>query len=335
MPCLIPVVLIVLVPALWLIGTYNGLVRLRNHCREAWAGIDTEIKRRYDLIPNLVETVKGYARHEREVLESVVRARQQAVASTGSPESQAKDEVELVHSLKRLFALAESYPDLNGNRDIEAVATCSRSGRNSRPLRSRLVGEQVGRGEFRSRGAVEGGEDLLLRVLCQPAPLAGAGHHLERETAWRGRDQVRRLQPPFRHLRRNGLGPQVPLGHIRCFGFAHVAAQLTPVAAALQALAPSPPRRRPPEPQPTPCRGRLTPSARNHSQGLKASAVRTSNPWTNGAAQSASGTATATASAALGPKPPCFAVVLSISIFWSSGFFFRSMAAASRPWPSC
>ncbi len=118
MPCLIPVIILVLIPVLWLIGTYNGLVRLRNHCREAWAGIDTELKRRYDLIPNLVETVKGYARHEREVLDSVVRARQQAAASTGSPATQAKDENELVHSLNRLFAVAEAYPDLKANQNF-------------------------------------------------------------------------------------------------------------------------------------------------------------------------------------------------------------------------
>jgi LemA protein len=118
MPCILVVVVLVLVPLLWLIGTYNGLVRLRNHCREAWSGIDTELKRRYDLIPNLVETVKGYAKYEREVLESVVRARQQAVSSTGSPESQARDETALVHSLSRLFALAEAYPDLKANQNF-------------------------------------------------------------------------------------------------------------------------------------------------------------------------------------------------------------------------
>ncbi|MBM4155675.1 MAG: LemA family protein [Lentisphaerae bacterium] len=123
MPCLIPVLLLVLVPILWLIGTYNGLVRLRNHCREAWSGIDTELKRRYDLIPNLVETVKGYARHEREVLETVVRARQQAAASNGSPAAQARDENELVHSLNRLFAVAEAYPDLKANTNFLQLQT--------------------------------------------------------------------------------------------------------------------------------------------------------------------------------------------------------------------
>ena len=74
---------IVLVVLFWAIANYNTLVRLRQHCRESWSGIDTELKRRYDLIPNLVETVKGYASHEREVFERVVEARNRAAASTG------------------------------------------------------------------------------------------------------------------------------------------------------------------------------------------------------------------------------------------------------------
>lgn len=110
--------LVLLLPLLWLIGTYNGLVRLRNHVRESWSGIDTELKRRYELIPNLVETVRGYARHEREVLESVVRARQTAVDSNGSPASQARDENELIRSLNRLFAVAEGYPDLKASANF-------------------------------------------------------------------------------------------------------------------------------------------------------------------------------------------------------------------------
>jgi len=100
---------------------YNSLVRGRNHVRESWSGIDTELKRRYDLIPNLVEAVKGYARHEREVLEQVVEARNRAVASTGSPAAQAKDENVLVGGLKRLFALAEGYPDLKASQNFLAL----------------------------------------------------------------------------------------------------------------------------------------------------------------------------------------------------------------------
>lgn len=110
----VPLIIVVLV----VVGMYNSLVRGRNHVRESWAGIDTELKRRYDLVPNLVETVKGYARHEREVLERVIEARTRAVASTGSPEAQAQDENMLVGALKRLFALAEGYPDLKASENF-------------------------------------------------------------------------------------------------------------------------------------------------------------------------------------------------------------------------
>ncbi|MFN4261550.1 MAG: LemA family protein [Gemmataceae bacterium] len=97
---------------------YNALVRLRNHCDESWSGIDTELKRRYDLIPNLVSTVKGYAKHEQDVLERVIQARNTALANTGSPESQARDENALIGQLRQLFALAENYPDLKANQNF-------------------------------------------------------------------------------------------------------------------------------------------------------------------------------------------------------------------------
>jgi len=100
---------------IWAIGNYNVLVRLRQHCRESWAGIDTELKRRYDLIPNLVEVVKSYAAHERETLQAVTDARARAVGSSGSPASQAKDENAFVGSLRQLFAVVESYPDLKAS----------------------------------------------------------------------------------------------------------------------------------------------------------------------------------------------------------------------------
>lgn len=118
MPFFIVFGLPVLILLIWIIATYNTLVRLRNHCREAWAGIDTELKRRYDLIPNLVETVKGYAKHERETLEAVIRARNAAAASTGSPTSQARDENQFVGALRSLFAVSEAYPDLKANQNF-------------------------------------------------------------------------------------------------------------------------------------------------------------------------------------------------------------------------
>ena len=100
------------------VGTYNKLVRLRQHVSESWSAIDTELKRRYDLIPNLVETVKGYASHERETLQAVIDARARAVASTGTPNEQARDENVLVGALRQLFAVVEAYPDLKANENF-------------------------------------------------------------------------------------------------------------------------------------------------------------------------------------------------------------------------
>jgi LemA protein len=99
----------------WVIAIYNRLVRTRNACVESWANVDTELKRRYDLIPNLVNVVKGYAAHEQATLQAVIQARNQALASTGSPSSQARDENHLVGALKNLLAVAERYPDLKAS----------------------------------------------------------------------------------------------------------------------------------------------------------------------------------------------------------------------------
>lgn len=97
---------------------YNGLVRVKNCCNEAWSDIDTELKRRHDLIPNLVETVKGYAAHEKGILERVILIRSQAMASHDTPSSLAKDENALTASLHRVIALAENYPNLKANENF-------------------------------------------------------------------------------------------------------------------------------------------------------------------------------------------------------------------------
>jgi len=109
-------VIVVAIVAVVLAGVviYNRLITLRNRCDNAWAQIDVQLRRRYDLIPNLVETVKGYAAHERETLDSVVAARAAAMAATGSEERSAAENV-LTGTLKSLFALAEAYPDLKAN----------------------------------------------------------------------------------------------------------------------------------------------------------------------------------------------------------------------------
>ena len=103
---------------LWIIGIYNSLIRLRQHVRDSWSGIETELKRRYDLIPNLVQTVKGYAAHEKEVLTSVTNARSHAVSSSGAPSHQAADENVLIKALGHLFAVSEDYPDLKANQNF-------------------------------------------------------------------------------------------------------------------------------------------------------------------------------------------------------------------------
>ncbi len=103
--------------ALWLVAMYNGLVRLRNQVRNAWSQIDVQLKRRHDLIPNLVESVKGYAAHERGTLEEVVQARSRAVSATGVGE-QSQAEAELSSALGRLMVVVEQYPDLKANQNF-------------------------------------------------------------------------------------------------------------------------------------------------------------------------------------------------------------------------
>ena len=105
---------------LWLIGIYNGLVRIRNEVRNAWSQIDVQLKRRHDLIPNLVETVKGYAGHERGTLEAVMAARSRAVVA-GNLDERVRAEGELTQALGRLLAVVESYPQLKANENFLAL----------------------------------------------------------------------------------------------------------------------------------------------------------------------------------------------------------------------
>lgn len=112
---------LVVVVLLWIVGLYNRLVRTRNEVRNAWSQIDVQLKRRWDLIPNLMETVKGYMRHERETLEAVTKARQQAIAVTGDVAARAQAENILSQTLRSLFALAENYPELKANQNFLAL----------------------------------------------------------------------------------------------------------------------------------------------------------------------------------------------------------------------
>jgi LemA protein len=110
--------IIILLPVIYVVLTYNTLVALRNHIRDAWSNIDTELKRRYDLIPNLVATVKGYAAHEKEIFESVTELRSRCLANQGTPHQQAADENQLVGALKKLLAVVENYPQLKADRNF-------------------------------------------------------------------------------------------------------------------------------------------------------------------------------------------------------------------------
>jgi LemA protein len=121
---IIPILIIAavtLIPLTWLIANYNRMARLRQHIRESWSDIDVEMKRRYELIPNLVETVKGYAKHERETIERVVELRNRAAANQGDAGSQAADESALMLGVKKLFAVAEAYPQLRADANFLAL----------------------------------------------------------------------------------------------------------------------------------------------------------------------------------------------------------------------
>jgi LemA protein len=118
---LIILALSVFLPLLWLIANFNRFVRVRQQIRESWADIEVEMKRRYELIPNLVETVRGYAKHERDVLELVVQLRNKAMANHGPANDQAVDESALQIGVKRLFAVSEAYPTLKADAHFLAL----------------------------------------------------------------------------------------------------------------------------------------------------------------------------------------------------------------------
>ena len=115
------VIVIILVIVAVVVGAYNGLIRSRNQIDNAWSQIDVQLKRRLDLIPNLVETVKGYAAHERGTLEAVVQARNAAIAAPDTPQAQAQADNMLTGALRQVFALSEAYPDLKANENFLAL----------------------------------------------------------------------------------------------------------------------------------------------------------------------------------------------------------------------
>ena len=120
MPWWVILIIVVVLIILWAISVYNQLIALRNRVKDQWAQIYVQLKRRFDLIPNLVETVKGYTKHESETLEAVIKARNTYVSAT-LPEDQMKADGELTQAISKLFALTESYPDLKANTNFQAL----------------------------------------------------------------------------------------------------------------------------------------------------------------------------------------------------------------------
>jgi LemA protein len=114
----IVIVALLVLLAIYGIVAYNGLIRRRNQIENAWSQIDVQLKRRLDLIPNLVETVKGYAKHEQETLDKVIRARNAAMTAPDTPGAQAQAQGEVTGALRQLFALGEAYPDLKANQNF-------------------------------------------------------------------------------------------------------------------------------------------------------------------------------------------------------------------------
>jgi len=117
-PMLIVIGVVFFLQIVYVVLTYNTLVALRNHIRDAWGNIDTELKRRYDLIPNLVATVKGYAAHEKEIFERVTQLRAQCLASRGPVQQQAVNETQLVGALQQLLGVVENYPQLKADQNF-------------------------------------------------------------------------------------------------------------------------------------------------------------------------------------------------------------------------
>ncbi len=121
MTTLVIILIIVALVALAGVLLYNGLIRRRNQVENAWAQLDVQLKRRLDLIPNLVESVKAYAAHERETLDAVIQARNSAIAAPSSPHAQAEADTQLSGALRQVFALGEAYPDLKANQNFLAL----------------------------------------------------------------------------------------------------------------------------------------------------------------------------------------------------------------------
>ncbi|MEW6059206.1 MAG: LemA family protein [Actinomycetota bacterium] len=172
----------VAVLAIGAIVSYNRFVSQRQLIKDSWANIDTELRRRYDLIPNLVETVKGYAAHEREIFEDVARTRSAAVAATGTPAEQAAAEGPFVAALRQLFAVVENYPDLKANQNFLALQAELANTEDRLQTARRFYNGNV--------------RDFNQRVQSFPSNLIAGAFHFEEAEFFEIPEEIREAGPP-------------------------------------------------------------------------------------------------------------------------------------------
>jgi LemA protein len=209
---IIPLAVILLV-VMWWIGTYNGLVSRRNETKNSWSQIDVQLKRRYDLIPNLVETAKGYMKHERETLEAVVKARQTCVdlRSAGNVGELMKAEGTLAGSLRQLFAVAENYPELKANQTFQQLQTRISSLENAIADRREFYNESVNINNVR----IEQFPDAIVASMFgfKAAQLLEFTEEESARALFNDASIRRHLQQPSRPTRR--IRPHIALVHAR------------------------------------------------------------------------------------------------------------------------
>jgi LemA protein len=224
-PVLLAILGVVIIVAIAGVVSYNRFVSQKNTIRDAWANIDTELRRRYDLIPNLVETVKGYATHEREVFENVTKARAMATSATGSPAEQAAAEGPFVAAMRQLFAVAENYPDLKANQNFLALQQELANTEDRLQTSRRFYNSNV--------------RDYNRRVQAFPSNVVAGMFHFAAAEFFEIEEAIREAGPP--QVNFTSPGPAVSFG-----GGAQ------PPAAPAEPASPPPPSVPPPSAPPTP-----------------------------------------------------------------------------------
>ncbi len=183
---------IIVIVALGAVVSYNRFVSQKQMIKDAWANIDTELRRRYDLIPNLVETVKGYASHEREVFENVTKARAAATAATGSPAEQAAAEGPFVAAMRQLLAVAENYPELKANQNFLALQQELANTEDRLQTARRLYNSNV--------------RDFNRRVQAFPSSLIANSFHFEAAEFFEVEESIREAGAPQVNFTQPGPG---------------------------------------------------------------------------------------------------------------------------------